>query len=139
MRMWMPESPRWLMTHGRAREAEAVVADIEARLPPPAMSSRQGELPRVRLRSRALDTPLGEVVRTLFRAYRQRTLVGLSLMASQAFFYNAIFFTYALILTDFYGIRCATASAGTCCRSRPAISSGRCCSAACSTRSGAGR
>jgi MFS family permease len=40
----------------------------------------------------------------LFRAHRQRTLVGLSLMASQAFFYNAIFFTYALVLTDFYGI-----------------------------------
>jgi MFS family permease len=43
-------------------------------------------------------------MRTLFRAYPQRTAVGLSLMASQAFFYNAIFFTYALILTDFYGV-----------------------------------
>lgn len=42
---------------------------------------------------------------TLFRVHRQRTLVGLSLMASQAFFYNAIFFTYALVLTDFYGVR----------------------------------
>ena len=42
---------------------------------------------------------------TLFRAQRKRTLVGLSLMGAQAFFYNAIFFTYALILTDFYGIR----------------------------------
>ena len=48
-------------------------------------------------------TPLAEVARTLFATYRQRTLVGLSLMAAQAFFYNAIFFTYALILTDFYG------------------------------------
>jgi MFS family permease len=56
-------------------------------------------------------------------------------MAAQAFFYNAIFFTYALVLTDFYGIR-PTMSAGTSCRSRPAISSGRCCSAGCSTRSG---
>jgi MFS family permease len=41
----------------------------------------------------------------LFDAQRQRTVVGLSLMAAQAFFYNAIFFTYALVLTDFYGIR----------------------------------
>ncbi len=44
------------------------------------------------------------MVRVLFRDQRERTLVGLSLMASQAFLYNAIFFTYALILTDFYGI-----------------------------------
>jgi MFS family permease len=43
-------------------------------------------------------------MRTLFRTYPQRTAVGLCLMASQAFFYNAIFFTYALILTDFYDI-----------------------------------
>jgi MFS family permease len=49
-------------------------------------------------------TPIGEVVRTLFQSYPQRAFVGLSLMASQAFFYNAIFFTYALILTDFYGV-----------------------------------
>jgi MFS family permease len=49
-------------------------------------------------------TPLREVARTLFVTYRQRTLVGLTLMVAQAFFYNAIFFTYALILTDFYGI-----------------------------------
>jgi MFS family permease len=48
-------------------------------------------------------TPLSEVARTLFKTYRDRTLIGLSLMASQAFFYNAIFFTYALVLTDFYG------------------------------------
>jgi MFS family permease len=49
-------------------------------------------------------TPLIEVARTLFRTYPQRTFVSLSLMTAQAFFYNAIFFTYALILTDFYGV-----------------------------------
>jgi MFS family permease len=54
------------------------------------------------LRARS-HTPLAEVARTLFKTYRQRTLVALSLMAAQAFFYNAIFFTYALVLTDFYG------------------------------------
>jgi len=50
------------------------------------------------------STPLLLVARTLFKEHRSRTMVGLSLMISQAFFYNAIFFTYALILTDFYGV-----------------------------------
>jgi MFS family permease len=49
-------------------------------------------------------TPLREVARTLLHTYRQRSLVGLALMVAQAFFYNAIFFTYALVLTDFYGV-----------------------------------
>jgi MFS family permease len=49
-------------------------------------------------------TPLRDVAAVLFRRQRQRSLVGLAMMASQAFFYNAIFFTYALILTDFYGV-----------------------------------
>jgi MFS family permease len=100
MRLWIPESPRWLMTHGRAEEAHRVIAGIEARFSelPPAHN-----LPRVHLRARR-STPLREVAQTLFQRHRQRTLVGLSLMASQAFFYNAIFFTYALILTDFYQV-----------------------------------
>lgn len=100
MRLWIPESPRWLMTHGRAEEAERVMAGIEGHFNLPLA----GKLPRVRLRTRT-HTPLREVAQTLFLHHRQRTFVGLSLMASQAFFYNAIFFTYALILTDFYGIR----------------------------------
>jgi MFS family permease len=44
------------------------------------------------------------VAHTLFVVYRQRSLVGLTLMVAQAFFYNAIFFTVALVLSDFYGI-----------------------------------
>jgi len=100
MRLWIPESPRWLITHGHPDEAARVVANIESQfstLPPV-----QG-LARVRIRARK-STPLSLVGRTLFKHHLRRTLVGLSLMASQAFFYNAIFFTYALILTDFYGI-----------------------------------
>src|SRR5580700_3731946 len=102
MRFWIPESPRWLVAHGFPQRALAVVRGIEAQF------ARSGdapvrEWPKVRLRMRD-HTPLREVARTLFITYRQRTMVGLTLMAAQAFFYNAIFFTYALVLTDFYRV-----------------------------------
>jgi MFS family permease len=99
MRMWIPESPRWLAIHGREKEGEDVVKGIEKRVkldPVPADKS-------IRLRSRA-HTPLGEVFDTLINRHRVQTFVGLTLMAAQAFFYNAIFFTYALVLTKFYSV-----------------------------------
>ncbi len=101
MRLWIPESPRWLITHGRPQEADRIVNEIEARLHEP---SPNVPLPRVRLRVRS-HTPLAEAAHALFYVHRTRALVGLALMSAQAFFYNAIFFTYALVLTDFYGIR----------------------------------
>jgi MFS family permease len=104
MRLWIPESPRWLVIHGRPHEAEKIVGDIENRFteaghilkPPP-----QGEPMKFRGRH---HTPMGEVLHSLFVEHRGRTAVGLVLMSSQAFFYNAIFFTYALVLTRFYGV-----------------------------------
>ncbi len=104
MRLWIPESPRWLMTHNRAAEADVIVSAIENNFRHRGHQLTDGPFPTIRLRARDY-TPLSEVAATLFHAHRQRTLVGLILMASQAFFYNAIFFTYALILTEFYGIR----------------------------------
>jgi MFS family permease len=103
MRLWLPESPRWLMTHGYAEAAERVVVEIERRALAAGKMLPAAGLPRVRLRSRT-HTPLREVFDTLLNRHRRRTLVGLALMTGQAFFYNAIFFTYALVLTDFYGI-----------------------------------
>jgi MFS family permease len=104
MRMWIPESPRWLMIHGHPDTARAIVADIERDALGHTQDPASPEFPTIRLRMRD-HTPLGEVARTLFGTYRKRALVGLALMAAQAFFYNAIFFTFALVLTDFYGIR----------------------------------
>jgi MFS family permease len=103
MRMWIPESPRWLMIHGQPERAEAIVADIERSALGDAPDRPQTVWPKIRLKMRD-HTPLREVAHTLFSLYRQRSLVGLALMIAQAFFYNAIFFTFALVLTDFFGI-----------------------------------
>jgi MFS family permease len=108
MRLWIPESPRWLVTHGRAQAAERIVSGIEAKFffgaPRAGAGTNEAAEAHQRVRLRTRDhTPLREVARALFVTFRQRTLVGLSLMIAQAFFYNAIFFTYALILIDFYG------------------------------------
>jgi MFS family permease len=104
MRMWIPESPRWLMTHGRAEEGRRIVDGIEDGFRRRGHVLPSAGLPRVRLRTRHY-TPLAEVVFVLFHLHRRRTLVGLALMTAQAFFYNAIFFSYGLVLTEFYGVR----------------------------------
>ena len=103
LRMWILESPRWLITHGRLQEATSIVARIERNFANTGHRLACGPFPKIRLRARS-HTSLAEVAATLLSTYRQRTVVGLSLMTAQAFFYNAIFFTYALILIDFYKV-----------------------------------
>ncbi len=103
LRRWLPESPRWLMTHGQPAAADAVTRGIEARV-----AAETGPLPpappgRLRLRSDK-HSWFAEGVAALFGQYRRRTVVGVALMAAQAFCYNAVFFTYALILTTFYKV-----------------------------------
>ena len=119
---------------GRARSSPASSVGCTARQPVPYRRACRGCGS-----ARAATRRCARCSHTLFVSYRRRTLVGLSLMAAQAFFYNAIFFTYALVLTDFYAHPAEHRSAGTSCRSRPEISSGRCCSGACSTCSAAAR
>lgn len=104
MRFWLPESPRWLVLHGRVKEADAVVDGIEEEFRKSGVSLAAID-PRKLLALRPTQGhALKSAFETLTRVYPQRTMVGLTLMAAQAFFYNAIFFTYALVLANFYGV-----------------------------------
>ncbi len=98
VRRHVPESPRWLIRHGRIDEAHRIVGQIEKEIGVTAPVSST-------LAMRAIPAvPWKEIITLLLTRFRRRTVLGLSLMASQALFYNAIFFTYALVLSRFYAV-----------------------------------
>ncbi|HEX2151673.1 MAG TPA: MFS transporter [Stellaceae bacterium] len=104
LRSWIPESPRWLMLHGRIAECDSVIAGIERRVVRPADIERlRLDCHRIRIVT-GRRTSVVRMIGAILRDYPRRAVLGLVLMSAQAFFYNAIFFSYALVLGRFYAV-----------------------------------
>jgi MFS family permease len=110
LRRHIPESPRWMVTHGHAEEADQVVDDIEASVEGQGVRLEQVDESRAILLKPKADLPFRDLVEVFFKRYPSRTVLGLTMMITQSFLYNAIFFTYALVLQNFYGLDKSTAA-----------------------------
>jgi MFS family permease len=99
----VPESPRWMFIHGYDKEAEELVADIERQVIEDTGCQLVEPDRTIRIKQRKA-IGIGTIASTVFKLYPRRTVLGLSLLTGQAFLYNAIFFTYALVLTRFFHV-----------------------------------
>ena len=103
LRLHVPESPRWLMLRGDEDKANEIVDAIEKDVAKTAGDLQPPEDKKLKLEVRD-HTPLSDVFRSMWKDNRERSLLGLSLMIGQSFFYNAVFFTYGLVLAKFYHV-----------------------------------
>ena len=104
LRLYVPESPRWLMLRGYEEQAEKVVKDIEDKVSkgnPGSLPAPEGKKLKITVRD---HTPLKEIFRNMMGDNRQRSFLALTLMIGQAFFFNAVFFTYALVIKKFFHV-----------------------------------
>lgn len=104
LRLFVPESPRWLMLRGKEDEANKIVGDIEHRATkghPESLPAAEGDKLEITVRDR---TPLKEIFANMVGENRERSILGLVLMVGQAFFFNAVFFSYGLVVKRFYHV-----------------------------------
>jgi MFS family permease len=104
LRQFVPESPRWLVTHGRVEEAEKTVADVEKRVQETDGGKPMGKPEGTLTVHPRKSFGFGLIFRSMLGKYRARAFLAFSLMAAQAFLFNAVFFTYGLVLTKAYHV-----------------------------------
>ncbi len=108
VRRHVPESPRWLFIHGREKEADRIVSDIEREVERETGRQSLEEPEEIIEVEQRKTISLGEVASTAFRKYPKRTALGLALFVGQAFLYNAITFDLGTLLGTFYGVASGT-------------------------------
>jgi MFS family permease len=103
LRAYVPESPRWLVTHGYKQQAEEAINDIEQRVRSDTGTDLAPVHDTLEVRPRK-SFGLGMILRAMLQKYRERSLLALVLLTAQAFLFNAVFFSYGLVLTTFQGV-----------------------------------